>query len=145
AIALLKDPKKGAERWQALLREGIPIPDLSGADLRKVRLHNVSLWAKLDGADLRGADLTRGSLSRLTGARLDRIRLIHGGLGDCTDCSFRGAHFRDARWNPIKLLRCDFTGAKAPQVRAWHTVAEEVVFRNVDFTEAEFPDSRFLN
>ncbi len=123
-LALIELLSSGFKTWNAARanREMTMEPDLSGADLRDVRL----VAFDLSGANLLGSLLAGGEL---TSAVLDRATLDDADLTDAKlagvkarGASFRGAvlrnaDLRDANFEGADLLDADFTGARLDKCR----------------------------
>ena len=107
--------------------ELVPGSDLSGRDLRRVRLAGLDLSGanlsdcRLDGADLSGADLS--------GARLERARLSGADL--------TGANAARARFDDAVLRRADLTGLDASEASFIGARFSEAVFAGACFVGAD--------
>ncbi len=91
AIAMLRAGQEGRDCWNDLhpnhtLPYPIPMPDLAGANLRDMDLHELSFdGVNLDEADLRGANLSWSHGLKATKARLESANFEHASLGDFVD------------------------------------------------------------
>jgi hypothetical protein len=105
--------KQGAKAWNSARAQGkVPQhPDLSGADLRRVRLIGIDF----DEADLSNADLTGAMLpyASLKGATARNALLSGAVLAGATanDADFRGAVLTDADLADSTFDGADLTGA----------------------------------
>jgi uncharacterized protein YjbI with pentapeptide repeats len=93
-----------------LIKRGIKIIDLSGADLRKAYLHNLDLInADLRGADMKGANLSESKLSE---ADL-RGSMLRG--ADLSGADLSGADLHQAKeWTEDQLTAAHLEGATMP-------------------------------
>ncbi|MGE3808018.1 MAG: pentapeptide repeat-containing protein [Gemmataceae bacterium] len=138
------------ERLETLMYLQVPLPDLSGADLRGARPKFTAHWVplqtiRLDGADLRDAHLQRFGLPELHNVKLDGADLSHGSVHHLEGCSARNAKLEETRLNPAEFKSSDLTGACLAKVNGYYTQATDVIFKKADLREAEFEGSKFHN
>ncbi len=99
--------KHGSKQWNQLRREGKVSLDHTGATFPELFSAN----ADLSGLTLIGSEWEKCDLSKVTFKETDLSNsYFHGGR--LQDCDFRGANLEGATFEKLKLLRCDFSGAK---------------------------------
>jgi hypothetical protein len=99
--------KNGSKQWNQLRKEGKVPLDHTGATFPQLFSAN----ADLSGLTLIGSEWEKCDLSKVTFKEADLSNsYFHGGR--LQDCDFRGANLEGATFEKLKLLRCDFTGAK---------------------------------
>jgi uncharacterized protein YjbI with pentapeptide repeats len=99
--------KNGSKQWNQLRRDGKVGLDHTGATFPQLFSAN----ADLSGLTLIGSEWEKCDLSKVTFKEADLSNsYFHGGR--LQDCDFRGANLEGATFEKLKLLRCDFTGAK---------------------------------
>jgi uncharacterized protein YjbI with pentapeptide repeats len=133
--ALIELLERGFQQWNAARAEGqmAAVPDLSGADLREVRLVVCDLsGVKLVGSLLAGCRLDAALLDDAT---LDDADLTDAKLGGAKArrASFRravlrNADLRDANFEDADLREVDFTGALLDKCRLARARIEGAVF-----------------
>src|SRR5206468_1767961 len=142
ALALLRGDRSALERWA--LRRKYPLPlDLSGADLRGVKLGSAQLTAvDLRGADLREAHLVYSDLAQLEEVRADGLKFEHAQLQKVRDSSLRNADLGGAFFSYLGttgvIERTDFTGAQLVGTFFQGASLASVVFRNANLQRANF-------
>ncbi len=99
--------KNGSKQWNQLRKDGKVPLDHTGATFPQLFSAN----ADLSGLTLIGTEWEKCDLSKVTFKEADLTNsYFHGGR--LQDCDFRGANLEGATFEKLKLLRCDFTGAK---------------------------------
>lgn len=99
--------KNGSKQWNQLRKDGKVGLDHTGATFPQLFSAN----ADLSGLTLIGSEWEKCDLSKVTFKEADLSNsYFHGGR--LQDCDFRGANLEGATFEKLKLLRCDFTGAK---------------------------------
>ncbi|MBL8919895.1 MAG: pentapeptide repeat-containing protein [Myxococcaceae bacterium] len=99
--------KNGSKQWNQLRRDGKVGTDHTGATFPQLFSAN----ADLSGLTLIGSEWEKCDLSKVTFKETDLSNsYFHGGR--LQDCDFRGANLEGATFEKLKLLRCDFSGAK---------------------------------
>lgn len=136
------------KRWealQAMFHQAGKGPDLSGADLRGLRLYAAKLGSlTLDKADLRGATCEYAEFPPIEGVKFDGANVSSAYFHAVRDCSFRDANVTKGWFaygnygrNPaVKYERCDFRGATMPELRG-----DSCDFIDCDFTGADLSDA----
>ena len=113
----LKILKQGVEQWNMWREEHTGLtPDLSGAELGEVDLHDARLQgANLRGADLHGANLNGANLhgGRLYAANLQHTQLIGAKLNGVRfdGADLTSAHLENATLRGTRFLGANLTGA----------------------------------
>jgi uncharacterized protein YjbI with pentapeptide repeats len=128
---------KGVEAWNAWLRpEFLPVDlrnaDLSGRDLRKIRLFSAHLdGANLANADLRFADLRTTSFSdaNLRGANLNGAMMMDSNLERANLCD-------------VELIQTNLSDAKLPSANLSNTGLILTNLDRADLRRADFTDAR---
>lgn len=99
--------KSGSKQWNQLRKDGKVPLDHTGATFPQLFSAN----ADLSGLTLIGSEWEKCDLSKVSFKDADLSNsYFHGGR--MQDCDFRGANLEGATFEKLKLLRCDFTGAK---------------------------------
>jgi hypothetical protein len=99
--------KNGSKQWNQLRKDGKVGLDHTGATFPQLFSAN----ADLSGLTLIGSEWEKCDLSKVSFKEADLSNsYFHGGR--LQDCDFRGANLEGATFEKLKLLRCDFTGAK---------------------------------
>lgn len=99
--------KNGSKQWNTLRKEGKVPLDHTGATFPQLFSAN----ADLSGLTLIGTEWEKCDLSKVSFKETDLSNAyFHGGR--LQDCDFRGANLEGATFEKLKLLRCDFTGAR---------------------------------
>lgn len=99
--------KNGSKEWNTLRRDGKVPLDHTGATFPQLFSAN----ADLSGLILVGTEWEKCDLSKVSFRETDLSNAyFHGGR--MQDCDFRGANLEGATFEKLKLLRCDFTGAR---------------------------------
>ncbi len=99
--------QSGSSEWNKLRKAGKVPLDHTGATFP----HLFSANADLSGLGLVGSEWEKCDLSKVNFRECDlQNAYFHGGR--LQDCDFRGANLEGATFERLKLLRCDFTGAK---------------------------------
>jgi Pentapeptide repeats (8 copies) len=110
--------KAGSKQWNQLRKDGKVSLDHTGATFPQLFSAN----ADLSGLTLIGTEWEKCDLSKVSFKDADLSNAyFHGGR--LQDCDFRGANIEGATFEKLKLLRCDFSGAKG---------LEEVEFDDCD-------------
>jgi len=138
ALALLQAGSRGHNRWRMLTDWGKFRVDLSGSDLRGLKLDRIWLRnVNLDGADLRQADLTYTSLyGSLTGVRFDDAQLGHCTFERLIDCKLVDASLQEAMFFKAVLERTDFTGANLEEAHLSRVATAGVIFQRANLKRA---------
>jgi uncharacterized protein YjbI with pentapeptide repeats len=137
------------KRWEYLqgifFRSGTA-PNLAGADMRGFKLFAAKLkTTTLDNADLRGASGHYAEFPPLRGVKLDGADMSNAYFAAVSDCSFRDAgltkawfaHGTVSRSPAIKYERCDFRGAKMPELRGGDCDFIDCDFGGANLSDAE--------
>ncbi len=134
ALALLRAGPKGYERWKLLTRWSKAPVDLSGSDLRGLKLKSAWFFhLNLDGADLRQVEFTHVSLyCILTRVHLDGAQLEECSFEGLLDCRLVGANLRKARFFDAILERTDFTGANLEEAALEKARTSKVIFQGAN-------------
>jgi uncharacterized protein YjbI with pentapeptide repeats len=167
AIALLTGGPKAISVLDRMLtpcREYLP--DLTGADLRKLHIPDDNSFTELDqltlnGADLRGAHLAGVDLGSLVGANLDKAHFQQCVAESFDNGTIRKAFCRAAEFREVSgadFSHSDLSHAKigegtgAKFVRSMlvdadleHSKLKQADFTNACLTGADFTDSECLN
>lgn len=99
--------KNGSAEWNKLRKAGKVGTDHTGATFAQLYSAN----ADLSGLGLVGTEWEKCDLSKVSFKESDLSNAyFHGGR--LQDCDFRGANLEGATFERMKVLRCDFTGAK---------------------------------
>ncbi len=99
--------KNGSKEWNNLRKAGKVAVDQTGATFSQLFSAN----ADLSGLQLIGTEWEKCDLSKMNFKETDLSNAyFHGGR--LQDCDFRNANLEGATFERLKLLRCDFTGAK---------------------------------
>jgi hypothetical protein len=99
--------KNGSKQWNQLRKDGKVGLDHTGATFPQLFSAN----ADLSGLTLIGSEWEKCDLSKVSFKEADLSNsYFHGGR--LQDCDFRGANLEGATFEKLKLLRCDFTGAR---------------------------------
>ena len=110
--------RSGSKQWNQLRKDGRVPSDHTGATFPQLFSAN----ADLSALTLIGTEWEKCDLSKVSFKEADLSNsYFHGGR--LQDCDFRGANLEGATFEKLKLLRCDFTGAKG---------LEDVEFDDVD-------------
>ncbi|MBX5481544.1 MAG: pentapeptide repeat-containing protein [Myxococcaceae bacterium] len=97
----------GSAEWNKARKAGKIGTDHTGATFAQLFSAN----ADLSGLELVGTEWERCDLTRVTFRDSDLSNAyFHGGR--LQDCDFRGANLQGATFERMKILRCDFSGAK---------------------------------
>jgi hypothetical protein len=108
----------GSTAWNKLRQAGKVPHDHTGATFAQLFSAN----ADLSGLGLIGSEWEKCDLSRVSFREADLSNAyFHGGR--LQDCDFRGSNLEGATFEKMKLVRCDFSGARG---------LEEVEFDEVD-------------
>jgi len=100
-----------------MMLQGVPKPDLSGADfqgwkvLEGMGLHNIN-DLKLDGANLGRAKLSGLWLGGFQNLTLGQVVLTNCHLGAWSDCSAKEARFERCAVYACEFHSCDFTSSE---------------------------------
>jgi hypothetical protein len=99
--------KSGSAEWNKLRKAGKVAMDHTGATFAQLFSAN----ADLSQLSLVGTEWEKCDLSKVNFRETDLSNAyFHGGR--LQDCDFRGANLDGATFEKLKLLRCDFTGAR---------------------------------
>ncbi len=146
ALKLLRGGADGVCEWNRRLQAGETPPNLSGADLKRLCLEDVTLaGVQLDGADLRGAVLRRANLrgavlvfARLEGADLSDAVLVGAQLtgADMQDARLVGADLTRAQMIHARLRHANLTGARLVEADLSHASLRGANLASADLTAA---------
>jgi hypothetical protein len=99
--------KGGSAEWNRLRKLGKVSTEHTGATFSQLFSAN----ADLSGLDLVGSEWEKCDLSKMNFRETDLSNAyFHGGR--LQDCDFRGANLEGATFERMKVLRCDFSGAR---------------------------------
>jgi hypothetical protein len=144
-VAILKKGPESWNEWRWRNRD-VGVPDLSGADLRRMRL----AWAELFGVDLFKADLSEANLedADVRGARLHQADLTRARLGgaDLSIANFReavltGADLSRAYARALILNRADLREARLTFANLSDADLSEANLRGADLTKVNLSNS----
>jgi len=108
---LLSRPDRDRWNWLGGVYRRIPLPDLSGIDLRGVDLSELDLQGiNLTGADLRDANL-RGAAINVVSGKLDGACLVDSMPRELMNSSLKRADLSEANLNTANLDGADLTEA----------------------------------
>jgi uncharacterized protein YjbI with pentapeptide repeats len=146
AVALLRAGEEGATRWRLLTRWSHAAVDLSGMDLRGLKLEgNYFFNIKLDGTDLRQAEFTRVSLyCPVSGVRFDGAQLSECSFKGLIDCRLVDANLQNASFYHAALERTDFTGANLEEARLHGAQTSAVSFQRANLKRAWIGEVRLV-
>ena len=153
--------KAGAAEWNAFRAEDRYRPiDLSGADLRSIKLAGVHLaGVNLQGADLHGCEITESDLdwSDLRGANLSECRLWRSALpftelehtnfyrADLNDTEFKECRAGEANFRDARMADIDFAGASLVGANFSGADLREGWFEWADLHRANLCDADLTN